>query len=105
MTDKIGGIRRVSFTSGRVEKVRNYTAKERAEKLKEIDRAAAERAEVREYLSRYPNPDHLSFAELLELAIHGKTVTDNDLDYILDIGKPVTEEPGYTVTIGGHDGK
>lgn len=105
MADKIGKIRKVAYSSSRVEPIRNYSPQERAEKLREIDRAAADRAEIREILARYPNPDHLSFPELLEMAIKGKKVTDDDLDYILDIGNEKREEAGYTVNIGGKNGK
>lgn len=105
MADKIGKIRGVAYSSSRVEPVRNYSPQERAEKLSEIDRAAADRAEIREILARYPNPDHLSFPELLEKAINENKVTDDDLDYILDIGHQKREESGYTLKIGEQNGK
>ena len=49
-----------------VERVTRYTPEERVAKIKEIEQAAADRAEIRALLAKYPNPDHLSFAELLE---------------------------------------
>lgn len=84
MEDRIEGISRISKIT-RVEGIRNYTPAERAEKINEIEKAAAVRAEVRAYLSRFPNPEHLSFAELLEQAIKNNKATDDDLAYILDI--------------------
>lgn len=86
MADRIERIGRVSFDAGRVEPVRRYTPEEWAEKIKEIEQAAADRAELRALLAKYPNPNHLSFAELLEQAINGGQIKDDDLDYILDIG-------------------
>ena len=86
MADRIERIGRVSFDTGRVEPVRRYTPEERAAKIKEIEQAAADRAELRALLAKYPNPDHLSFAELLEQALNGGQIKDDDLDYILDIG-------------------
>lgn len=81
MEDRIEGISRIT----RVERVRNYTPAERAAKFEEIEKAAAERAEIREYFAQFPNPEHLSFAELLEQAIKNNKVTDDDIGYILDI--------------------
>lgn len=87
MADRIDRIGRVSFDAGRVEPVRRYTPEERAAKIKEIEQAATDRAELRALLAKYPNPDHLSFAELLEQALNGgQQIKDDDLDYILDIG-------------------
>lgn len=82
MVDRIERIGKVSF----VEPVHRYTPEERAEKIREIEQTAAERAELRALLSKYPNPDHLSFAELLEQAVNGRQIKDDDFDYILDIG-------------------
>ena len=84
MEDRIEGISRISRVTG-VEGIRNYTPAEWAEKIKEIEKAAAERAEIRAYLAKFPNPENLSFAELLEQAIKDNKATDDDLAYILDI--------------------
>lgn len=86
MADRIERIGRVTFDAGRVEPVRRYTPEELAEKIKEIEQAAADRAELRALLAKYPNQDHLSFAELLEQAVNSGQIKDDDLDYILDIG-------------------
>lgn len=68
MADRIERIGRVSFDAGRWGPVRRYTPEERAEKIKEIEQAAADRAELRALLAKYPNPNHLSFAEYLTLS-------------------------------------
>ena len=86
MADRIEGIGRIAYDSGRVEPVRCYTPEERAAKIREIEEAAADRAELRVLLAKYPNPDHLSFAELLEQAVNGGQIKDDDMNYILDIG-------------------
>lgn len=101
MADRIKRIGRASFDTGRIEPVCRYTPEERAAKIKEIEQAAVDRAELIALLAEYPNPDHLSFAELLEQAINGGQIKDDDLDYILDIGnhsKPDTS--GVIVDIG-----
>lgn len=85
MADRIEGIGRIAYDSGRVEPVRRYTPEERTAKIREIEQEAADRAELRALLAKYPNPDHLSFAELLEQAVNGGQIKDDDLDYILDI--------------------
>ena len=79
-------IERVAYTSGRVERVTNYTVEERVAKLKEIEQAAADRAEIRDYLAKFPNPNNLSFAELLEQALKNQETDDEEIAYILDIG-------------------
>ena len=99
MADRIERIGRVSFDAGRVEPVRRYTPEERAEKIKEIEQAAADRAELRALLAKYPNPNHLSFAELLEQAVNGGQIKDDDLNYILDIGNHAGSDSGVIVDI------
>ena len=71
MGDRIERIGRVSFNAGGIEPVRRYTPEERAAKIREIEQEAADRAELRALLAKYPNPNHLSFAELLEQASNG----------------------------------
>lgn len=101
MADRIERIGRVSFDADRVEPVRRYTPEERAEKIKEIEQAAADRAELRALLAKYPNPNHLSFAELLEQAVNGGQIKDDDLDYILDIGNHRdSDDSGVILDIG-----
>lgn len=85
MADRIRRIERVSLNSGRVAPVRSYTLEEYAKKIREIELAAADRAEIRAYLAKYPNPDNLTFAELLEQALKEEQIKDEDLGYILDI--------------------
>lgn len=101
MADKIERIGRVSFDAGIVEPVHRYTPEERAEKIREIEQASADRAELRALLAKYPNPNHLSFAELLEQAVNGGQIKDDDLDYILDIGNHrESDTSGVIVDIG-----
>ena len=76
---EIRRIERISYNSGRVERITRYTPEERAAKIKEIEQAAADRAEIRALLAKYPNPDHLSFAELLEQALYNKKLNINKL--------------------------
>ena len=98
---EIGRIERVSYNAGRVERITRYTPEERAAKIREIEQVAADRAELRALLAKYPNPDHLSFAELLEQAINGGQIKDDDLDYILDIGNhSKSDTSGVIVDIG-----
>ncbi len=83
---EIHRIERVSYTTGRVERVTNYSPEVRVAKLKEIEQAAADRAEIRDYLAKFPNPNNLSFAELLEQALRNQETDDEEIAYILDIG-------------------
>ena len=98
---EIRRIERVSYNEGRVERVTRYTPEERAAKIREIEQAAADRAEIRAYLAKFPNPEHLSFAELLEQALSNQK-TNDELAYILDIGKHETDTSGVIVDIGSH---
>ena len=95
-------IERITYNAGRVERITGYTPEERAAKIREIEQAAADRAEIREYLAKFPNPNHLSFAELLEQALSNHKTNDEELDYILDIGNHETDTSGVIVDIGGH---
>ena len=57
------------YRIGRVESI-TYNS-ERVERIKRVSRhplTEAERAEISAYLAKFKNPDHLSFAELLEQA-------------------------------------
>lgn len=82
-----------------VERVTRYTPEERAAKIKEIEQAAADRAEIRALLAKYPNPDHLSFAELLEQALNNQKLNDDEFAYILDIGNHQTDTSDVIVDI------
>lgn len=93
---EIRRIERISYNSGRIER------EERAAKIKEIEQAAVDRAEIRALLAKYPNPDHLSFAELLEQASYNQKLNDDELAYILDIGNHQTDTSGVIVDIGSH---
>ena len=101
--DKIGRIERLTYNSGKVERVTRYSPEKRAAKIKEIEQAAADRAEVYAYLAKFPNPDHLSFSELLEQEYRNLNTNDAELDYILDIGNHKTDTSGVIVDIGKHD--
>ena len=87
MKTGIQRIGRISSNADRVEPVRRYTPEERAEKIKEINEAANDRAELRALLAKYPNPNNLSFAELLENGGDGGQIQDDESGYILDISK------------------
>ena len=82
-----------------VERVTRYTPEERAAKIEEIEQAAADRAEIRALLAKYPNPDHLSFAELLEQALNNQKLNDDEFAYILDIGNHQTDTSDVIVDI------
>ena len=98
---EIGRIERIERV-GRVERVTRYTPEERAAKIREIEQAATDRAEIRAYLAKFPNPEYLSFAELLEQALSNQKTNDDELAYILDIGKHETDTSGVIVDIGSH---
>ena len=102
MEDRIESIGRISYNAGRIEPVRGYTKKEIAAKLKIIEQENADRAEIRALLAKYPNPDHLSFEELLEQAENERKVQNNNLGYILDIGNHAdSNTSGVILDIGG----
>lgn len=84
MADRINKISGIRTTSMRIEPVRGYTKKEKLKKIKEIEKAEEERETQCAILSK-SNPNHLSFAELLDQAIHNNQNKDDDLGYILDI--------------------
>ena len=86
MEGRIGPIESVGYNSGRVEPVRGYSAEERSKKIHEIKLELSEREEIRKYLALYPNPDHLSFKDLLDNAIKGNKQNVDNKGYILDVG-------------------
>lgn len=72
MSNRIEAIGRVSYNASRIQPVRRYTEDE-AKTLKEtIEKQSEERQELNNYLKKYSNPEHYSFAELLEQAKNEK---------------------------------
>lgn len=69
---------------GRVEKIRPYTEKEMAEKLKAAEKFIEEDKELSEYFSKYKNPNNLSFQELLKQEL-GITSRIDDTESVKDI--------------------
>ena len=62
MSDRIDGIEKV----GRITAVSGYTKEDCTRKIEDFKERLKVHAEIREYLAKYPNPDNLSFTELLE---------------------------------------
>ena len=86
MTRRIESIRRVSHTSSRIEPVQGYTKAEKADRLAEVAQANADRAELRAYLSQFPQTNGESFAELLKKASEPEREDIFSEDgYILDV--------------------
>ena len=86
MPGKISGISRISYDSSRVEPVHRHTKAEMDAIFEQLEQQEKDRAEFREYLAKYPNPDHLSFSELLAQNKVGAQDNDNDDEgFILDI--------------------
>lgn len=83
-----------------LKKIRGYTPAERIAKIKEIEKLLADRAEIQAYLAKFPNPEHLSFSELLERATSENKMREEELDYILNIGKHQNEKDAYILEIG-----
>lgn len=99
MEKRIEPIGRIERIAG-VEKIRSYTPAERIAKIKEIEKLLADKAEIQAYLAKFPNPEHLSFSELLERATNENKMRNEELDYILDIGNHQNEKDGYILEIG-----
>ena len=83
-----------------LKKIRGYTPAERIAKIKEIEKLLADRAEIQAYLAKFPNPEHLSFSELLERATNENKMRKEEPDYILDIGNHQNEKDAYILEIG-----
>ena len=84
MPNKISGITSISYNSSRVEPIRRHTKDEIDAIFDSVEEQEKERAELREYLAKYPNPNHLSFTELL--AQKNTVPQDNDDEgFVLDI--------------------
>ena len=72
---RIGRVESITYNSGRVERIKRVTRHPLTEE---------DRAEISAYLAKFPNPNHLSFAELLEEAYnnleqpqHNKEMNDD----------------------------
>ena len=84
MQSKISGIRNISYDSSRVEPVRRHTKAEIDAIFDVVEEEEKDRAEIREYLARFPNPKHLSFSELLAQNKTGRQDSDDE-GFVLDI--------------------
>ena len=85
MPGKISGITSIGYDSSRVQPVRRYTNAEVDAIFDAVEEQEKDRAEIREYLAKFPNPNHLSFSELLAQNKAGAQVEDDE-GYVLDIG-------------------
>ena len=85
MTGKISGITSIGYDSSRVQPVRRHTKAEVEAIFDAVEEQEKDRAEIREYLAKFPNPNHLSFSELLVQNKAGAQ-GDDDEGYVLDIG-------------------
>lgn len=90
---EINRIVRITSDSSSIEPVRRYTDSEQKAKMEMMEEEIKEHAEMlairREIKEKYPNPEKLSFAELLEQEKTGrdqdKSNTEDDEGFILDI--------------------
>ena len=85
MQNKIIGISGVGYNSTKVQPVRYHTKAEVEAIFDAVEEQEKDRAEIREYLAKFPNPNHLSFSELLAQNKAGAQVEDDE-GYVLDIG-------------------
>ncbi len=86
MPSKISGISNISYDSSRVETVRRHTKAEVDAIFDAVEEQEKDRAEIREYLARFPNPKKLSFSELLAEERNGAQDNDDDDEgFVLDI--------------------
>ena len=85
MQNKITGISGVSYNSTKVQPVRRHTKAEVDAIFDAVEEQEKDRAEIREYLAKFPNPNHLSFSELLAQNKAGAQ-SEDDEGYVLDIG-------------------
>ena len=94
---QIQGIQSISsILSSKVDPVRRYTPSERKQKMEMMEAEIKEHAEMlalrREIKEKYPNPDKLSFSELLQQEMNGEqsvqeaaSKQDDDEGFILDV--------------------
>ena len=85
MPSKISGITSIGYDSSRVQPVRRHTKAEVDAIFDAVEEQEKDRAEIREYLAKFPNPNHLSFSELLAQNKAGAQ-SEDDEGYVLDIG-------------------
>ena len=85
MQSKISGITSIGYDSSRVQPVRRHTKAEVDAIFDAVEEQEKDRAEIREYLAKFLNPNHLSFSELLAQNKAGAQVEDDE-GYVLDIG-------------------
>ena len=85
MPSKISGITSIGYDSSRVQPVRRHTKAQVDANFYSVEEQEKDRAEIREYLAKFPNPNHLSFSELLAQNKAGAQ-GDDDEGYVLDIG-------------------
>ena len=85
MQSKISGITSIGYDSSRVQPVRRHTKAEVDAIFDAVEEQEKDRAEIREYLAKFPNPNHLSFSELLAQNKAGAQDEDDE-GYVLDIG-------------------
>ena len=85
METKITGISGVSYNSTKVQPVRRHTKAEVDAIFDAVEEQEKDHAEIREYLAKFPNPNHLSFSELLAQNKAGAQ-SEDDEGYVLDIG-------------------
>ena len=84
MPGKISRISNISYNATRVEPVRRHTQAEIDAIFDAVEQQEKDRGEIREYLARFPNPNNLSFSELL--AQNKAGAQDNDDEgFVLDI--------------------
>lgn len=84
MPGKISRISNISYNATRVEPVRRHTQAEIDAIYESVEQQEKDRAEIREYLARFTNPNNLSFSELLAQNKAGAQDNDDE-DFVLDI--------------------
>ena len=92
MADAIESIHRIQYDSTVVTPVRGYTKSERKAKMETIEKQIAKHEEItaihREIKKQYPNPQKLSFKELLQQEMseeQNAASQENDDGFIIDI--------------------
>ena len=92
MADRIDSIQSIRYDSTVVTPVRGYTKSERKAKMEAIEKQIAQHEEItaihREIKKQYPNPQKLSFKELLQQEMDGEENSVNQEDddgFIIDI--------------------
>ncbi|MCR4742013.1 MAG: hypothetical protein K5866_03970 [Treponema sp.] len=105
MFDKIESISSLSsINNGKIQPVRRHSKKEIENLYNYNQEASEDRKAFQEYLKKYPNPDNLSFDELLKKAASGHPLTDkeikeNESGLIIDVGHKPKEDDGVILSI------